>query len=200
MKRPCRSGSGASVAFVLALLLVVVALTVAACGGSSTTAAETSAPSLSAAATSSSTPTPADTGSPEAVPATQTSITVGSFTFRVLRVVSDKAIFGMVPKGMGSADQIVYVEFRLPRGQHKAFAGLKPTVTTPGSGTVAEPAAWVSGNRNYTLTDMTLEGTESTFSLTKGAVALAYVVPKDLGQLLLGFSSGETVDLTPVMP
>jgi len=109
---------------------------------------------------------------------------------------------GNVPKSMGSGEQILWVEFRLPKGQHKAFAGLKPTVTTPGSGsgTVAEPAAWVSGNRNYTLTDMTLEGTESTFSLTKGAVALAYVVPKDLGQLLLGFSSGETVDLTPVMP
>lgn len=46
MKRPWKSGSGASVAFVTALLLVMVALTAAACGGSSTTA-ESAAPTPS---------------------------------------------------------------------------------------------------------------------------------------------------------
>ena len=147
-----------------------------------------------------------DTGAPEIVSGTRATITVGAFTFRVLRVVATKTIFGLTPKKMGSHERIIWVEFRLPKGQHKAFVGLKPILTAAESGTVSELAAWYGAKGGWatihTLTDTKVKSwtDPDRFEPTKGTLSLAYVVSKDPGQLLLGFSSGETVDLTPLLP
>jgi len=170
-----------------AALLGVVVLLATGCGG------KPSGPVAAPAQTPK-----AGTTSPDVVPGNQASITVGEFTFRVLRVVADTSIGGLAPLDMGSDDRIVFVEFQLPEGQHEAFAKLSPTLTTD-SGS-SDPAAWLNSSAINTLTDAKMTGAESKFTVAKGAIALAYVAPKASGQLRLDFPSGEKIDLTPLMP
>jgi len=170
-----------------AALLGVVVLLASGCGG------KPSGPVAVPAQTSQ-----AGTTSPDVVPGNQASITVGEFTFRVLRVVADTSIGGLAPLDMSSDDRIVFVEFQLPESQHEAFAKLSPTLTTD-SGS-SDPAAWLNSSAINTLTDAKITGAESKFTVAKGAIALAYVAPKASGQLRLDFPSGEKIDLTPLMP
>jgi hypothetical protein len=169
-----------------AALLGVVVLLGSGCAG------KPSAPAAAPAQT-----TQAGTASPGVVPGNQASITVGQFTFRVLRVVGDTSIVGLAPLDMGSDDRILFVEFQLPKTQHEAFAKLSPTLTTD-SGS-SGPAAWLDSSGIHTLVDAKMTGAASTFAVAKDAIALAYVAPKTSGQLRLDFPSGEKIDLTPLM-
>ena len=170
-----------------AALLGVVVLLATGCGG------KPSGPVAAPAQTSQ-----AGTTSPDVVPGNQASITVGDFTFRVLRVVGDTSISGLAPLDMGADDRIIFVEFQLPESEHKAFADLSPTLTTD-SGS-SGPAAWLDSSGINTLVDAKMTGATSKFTVAEGAVALAYVAPKVSGQVRLDFPSGQKIDLTPLMP
>jgi hypothetical protein len=133
------------------------------------------------------------------IPASQESITIGEFEFRVVRIAHDEAIFGMVPNNMGNDDQILFVEFALTAGDNEAFANLMPAIVLE-SGLKQQAAAWIGDKTTHTLTDMTYTGAASQFSPTEALVALAYVIPQRPGTLLLEFSLGVLIDLMPLMP
>jgi hypothetical protein len=194
------------------IVLTLVALLMVGCNGAvvepTSVPTETSVPPTSAPAETLVPPTsvpteapvpPTNTPTPAIVPASQESITVGEFEFRVVRIALDEAIFGMVPNNMGDGDQILFIEFELTAGENEAFANLRPAIVLE-SGEKHQAAAWIGDKNVYTLTDMTYTGAASEFSPTETLVALAYVIPKDPGVLLLEFSSGVLVDLMPLMP
>ena len=192
------------------LTLAVLFLT--GCGGAVVgpipTPTETSVPPTLAPTETSIPPTPAptetsvpptDTTTPEIVPASQESITVREFEFRVVQIALDEAIFGSLPNNMGSSDQILFLEFELITGENEAFANLMPVIVLE-SGQKREAAAWIGDKFVNVLTVMTFTGTASEFSPGDTSVALAYVVPQNPGTLLLEFPSGVLIDLTPLMP
>jgi len=181
------------------LTLAVLFLT--GCGGAVVgpipTPTETSVPPTLAPTETSIPPT--DTTTPEIVPASQESITVREFEFRVVQIALDEAIFGSLPNNMGSSDQILFLEFELITGENEAFANLMPVIVLE-SGQKREAAAWIGDKFVNVLTVMTFTGTASEFSPGDTSVALAYVVPQNPGTLLLEFPSGVLIDLTPLMP
>lgn len=193
-------------------VLTLVALLMVGCNGAvvepTSVPTETSVPPTSAPTETLIPPTsvptetsepPTNTPTPAVVPASQESITVGEFKFRVVRIALDEAIFGMVPNSMGDGDQIIFLEFELTAGENEAFANLRPAIVL-GSGVKQQAAAWIGDKNVYTLTDMTYTGAASEFSPTETLVALAFVIPKNPGALLLEFSSGVLIDLMPLMP
>jgi hypothetical protein len=194
------------------IVLTLVALLMVGCNGAvvepTSVPTETSLPPTSGPTETLAPPTsvltdtpvpPTNTPAPVIVPASQESITVDEFEFRVVRIALDEAIFGMVPNSMGEGDQILFIEFELTTGENEAFANLRPAIVLE-SGEKHQVAAWIGDKNVHTLTDMMYTGAASEFSPTEDLVALAYVIPQRPGALLLEFSSGVLIDLTPLMP
>ncbi|HEY44739.1 MAG TPA: hypothetical protein G4O11_12220 [Anaerolineae bacterium] len=194
------------------IVLTLVALLMVGCNGAvvepTSIPTETSLPPTSGPTETLAPPTsvltdtpvpPTNTPAPVIVPASQESITVDEFEFRVVRIALDEAIFGMVPNSMGEGDQILFIEFELTTGENEAFANLRPAIVLE-SGEKHQVAAWIGDKNVHTLTDMMYTGAASEFSPTEDLVALAYVIPQRPGALLLEFSSGVLIDLTPLMP
>jgi hypothetical protein len=138
----------------------------------------------------------ADAAAQKAIPALQSSITIGDFKFRIVGVVFDETAMGFVPVDMGADDQVMFVEFELLAGNKEAFKSLEITVSH-GSGQKSKAVILISGGMMQMLATVTMKGDSSDYQPGENNIVWAYVVPKGVDKLYLNFPTGEVVDLTP---
>jgi hypothetical protein len=138
----------------------------------------------------------ADKAAQKAIPALQSSITIGDFKFRIVRVVFDETAMGFVPVDMGAGDRVMFVEFELLAGNKEAFKSLETTVSH-GSGQKSKAVILISDGMMQMLTTVAMKGDSSDYQPEEDNIVWAYVVPKGADKLYLNFPAGEIVDLTP---
>lgn len=138
----------------------------------------------------------ADTAAQKAIPASEASISIGDFKFRIVEVVFDKTAMGFTPVNMDKGDQVMFVEFELLAGNKEAFKSLEITVSH-GSGQKSKAVILISGGMMQMLATVTMKGVSSDYQPGKDNIVWAYVVPKGVDKLYLNFPTGEVVDLTP---
>ena len=132
----------------------------------------------------------------KAIPASQSSLAIGDFEFRVVEVVFDQTAMGFVPVDMGASDQVMFVEFELLAGSKEDFKSLEITVSND-SGLKANAFILISNGMTQMLATVTMKGVSSDYRPGEDNVAWAYLVPKGADKLYLNFPTGEVVDLTP---
>jgi len=132
----------------------------------------------------------------KAIPASQSSLAIGDFEFRVVEVVFDQTAMGFVPVDMGASDQVMFVEFELLTGSKEDFKSLEIRISN-GSSLKANAFILISNGMTQMLATVTMKGVSSDYQPGEDNVTRAYVVPKGLDQLYLNFPTGEVVDLTP---
>lgn len=135
---------------------------------------------------------------PPVISASQDSISVGEFEFRILRTASDSSVNGMKPADMKQGDQILYVEFEFLSGDREGFEGLEP-VLEGATGNSMEPVALVTNGQIRTLTSLTFTGDPSSYKPEPDSIAWAFVATKGAGELYLVFPEGERIDLSPML-
>ncbi|MBN1666616.1 MAG: hypothetical protein JW862_05995 [Anaerolineales bacterium] len=161
---------------------------------------DTSEPATATAIPPSPTPEPPTaTPEPAAIPADQDSITIVDLSFRIVAVGYDDTALGMAPAGMGSSEQVVWVEFELLSGDQAAFESLELTLSD-GQGRTSQAVILVSGGMMQMLSTVTMTGEQAIFVPGEDNIAWAFVFPEDAAELYLEFPSGEVIDLTPRMP
>jgi hypothetical protein len=138
----------------------------------------------------------ADTPAQKAISASEASITIGDFKFRIVEVVFDKTAMGLVPVDMGADDQVMFVESELLAGNIEAFKSLEITVSH-GSGRKSKAFILISGGMMQMLATVTMKGASSDYRPGEDNVTWAYVVPKGVHKLYLNFPTGEVIDLIP---
>ncbi len=134
----------------------------------------------------------------KAIPASQSSLTIGDFKFRVVEVVFDQTSMGFVPVDLGASDQVMFVEFELLAGSKEDFKSLEITVSD-GSGLKANAFIRISNGMTQMLATVTMKGVSSDYQPGEDNVTWAYVVPKGADKFYLNFPTGEVVDLTPLI-
>jgi len=132
----------------------------------------------------------------KAIPASQSSLAIGDFEFRVVEVVFDQTAMGFVPVDIGASDQVMFVEFELLAGSKEDFKSLEIRVSN-GSSLKANAFILISNGMTQMLATVTMKGVSSDYRPGEDNVAWAYLVPKGADKLYLNFPTGEVVDLTP---
>lgn len=132
----------------------------------------------------------------KAIPASQSSLAIGDFEFRVVEVVFDQTAMGFVPVDMGASDQVMFVEFELLTGSKEDFKSLEITVSN-GSSLKANAFILISNGMTQMLATVTMKGVSSDYRPGEDNVTWAYVAPKGVDKLYLNFPTGDRVDLTP---
>lgn len=140
----------------------------------------------------------AETAAQKAIPASQSSIMIGDFKFRIVKVVFDKTAMGFVPVDMDESDQVMFVEFELLAGNKEAFKILE-IMASFGSGQKSKAFILISGGMMQMLATVTMKGVSSNYQPGEDSVVWAYVVPKSVDKLYLNFPTGDRVDLTPFL-
>ena len=138
----------------------------------------------------------AETAAQKVIPASQASITIGGFKFRIVEVVFDETAMGFAPVNIGAGDQVMFVEFELLAGSKEDFKSLEVTVFN-GSGQKSNAFLLISNGMMQMLAKVTMKGVSSDYKPLEDNVTWAFVVPKGVDKLSLSFSTGEVVDLTP---
>ncbi len=132
------------------------------------------------------------------IPASQSSITIGDFKFRIVRVVFAETAMGFVPVNIDANDQVMFVEFELLAGNKEAFKSLE-VIVSHGSGQKSKAFILISGGMIQMLATVTMKGVSSDYQPGEDSVVWAYVVPKSVDKLYLNFPTGNRVDLTPLL-
>ena len=134
----------------------------------------------------------------KAIPASQASITIGGFKFRIVEVVFDETAMGFTPVNMAAGNWVLFVEFELQTGNKDDFKSLEVTVSN-GYGQKSKAFILISGGMMQMLATVTLKGVSSNYKPLEDNVTWAFVVPKGVDKLYLNFPTGDRVDLTPFL-
>jgi len=134
----------------------------------------------------------------KAILASQASITIGGFKFRIVEVVFDETAMGFTPVNMAAGNWVMFVEFELLTGNKDDFKSLEVTVSND-SGQKSNAFLLISNGMMQMLANVTMKGVSSDYKPLEDNVTWAYVVPKSVDKLYLNFPTGERVDLAPFL-
>jgi hypothetical protein len=132
------------------------------------------------------------------ISASAPSIVAGGYEFVVAGAGFDTNVLGMQPAGFGAGDRILWVEFELLAGDRSSFEELEILVSD-GEDLESSPVALSAGGQILVMADLTETGAAPAYRPDASTIAWAYVVPGAASSLQLVFSSGEVVDLSPIL-
>jgi len=132
------------------------------------------------------------------IPASNESIVTGHFKFRVAKLAFDETAMGFVPVDMGPDNQVMFVEFELLEGSKESFKALEITVAD-GSGHKSKAFILTSGGMIQMLATVVMKNASSYYQPGEDRITWAYVVPRVVSKLYLNFTTGEIIELTPII-
>lgn len=132
------------------------------------------------------------------LPASQESIQIGTFRFRIVSVTLDETALGLAPADLETNEQILMVEFELLAGDKYDFLELDPLAEYNQNGRT-RPILLMSQGMIKILTPVTVTGKTSNFRPKDDSVVWVYVAPKGEHRVVLHFPSHEILDLTPLL-
>lgn len=132
------------------------------------------------------------------IPASEKSITVNNFKFRVVKVAFDKTAMGFVPLNMAKDQKILSVELEILSGSKDSFKGLD-LLLADGSGKKYKPIIQISGSIILLLSDVIVKEPFPDYRPETDTIVWSYVVSEHFDEFYLVFPTGLAVDLCPLI-